>query len=264
MLKVVIVAQISDMHVKRRGHFLHHMPHVARPLRRVMDAITRLQPDLVIATGDLTEGGTLDEYVRLREILSEYAGIPIYLVPGNHDRCEPLRNVFWNHRYLRVSQHGVLFTIETEALRIIALDTSDEGRRGGLLSSARLEWLRRRLAERPDTPTIVAMHHPPFPTRIRSFERQAFRGREEFARLVRANQQVRRIVCGHVHQPLAAMWCGRLCVTAPSTAPTLALHPHSIVPSWEPGGFLVHRYERNAGLSTTLVRLSAQPVALTA
>jgi 3',5'-cyclic AMP phosphodiesterase CpdA len=260
----VIVAQISDMHIKRRGHFLHHMPHVARPLRRVLDAITRLQPDCIIATGDLTEGGTLDEYVRLREILSDYAGIPIYLIPGNHDRSEPLRNVFWNHRYLRESEHGVLFTVEAASLRIIALDSTDEGRQGADLSSARLEWLRRRMAERPGTPAILAMHHPPFSTKIRRFERQAFRGREEFGRIVRANPQVQRIACGHVHQPLAVAWRGTLGVTAPSTAPTLTLHPDSIGLAWEPGGFLVHRLERDKVVRTSLVRLSAKPVALTA
>jgi hypothetical protein len=40
----VNVAQISDMHIKRRGHILQHMPHVSQPLRRVLAAIGRLRP----------------------------------------------------------------------------------------------------------------------------------------------------------------------------------------------------------------------------
>ena len=39
----VIVAQISDMHVKRRGAALQHMAPVARPLRRTFAAIDELQ-----------------------------------------------------------------------------------------------------------------------------------------------------------------------------------------------------------------------------
>ncbi|MBV8089896.1 MAG: metallophosphoesterase [Candidatus Eremiobacteraeota bacterium] len=260
----MIVAQISDMHIKRRGHFLHHMPHVARPLHRTLSAIARLRPDCIIATGDLTEAGTLAEYARLREILNKYTGSPIYLLPGNHDRREALRSVFWDHQYLRNSADGVLFAIERASLRIVALDSSDERRAGGYLDEARLEWLRRCLCERPNTPTILAMHHPPFPTGIRSVERQAFLGREALERIVRAHPQIRRIVCGHVHQPLANAWSGTVGVTAPSTAPTLALHSGALALSWEPGGFLIHRYEQSTGLTTTLIRVAAKPVALTA
>ena len=58
MLEAVIVAQISDMHVKRRGHVLHHMPHVAQPLYRALSAIATLpqQPECIVATGDLAAG----------------------------------------------------------------------------------------------------------------------------------------------------------------------------------------------------------------
>jgi 3',5'-cyclic-AMP phosphodiesterase len=260
----VIVAQISDMHIKRRGHFLHHMPHVARPLHRALSTITRLRPDCVIATGDLTESGTLAEYVRLREILNSHTGVPVYLLPGNHDRREPLRSVFWDHEYLRQSTHGVLFTIEAESLRVIALDSTDEGRSGGYLSEASIEWLRHRLRERRNTPTILAMHHPPFPTGIRSVERQGFRGREELGRVVRMHPQIRRIICGHIHQPFAREWCGTIGVSAPSTAPTLALHPGALGLAWEPGGFLTHRYEPVVGLTTTLIRVTSKAVSLTA
>jgi 3',5'-cyclic AMP phosphodiesterase CpdA len=264
MLEVVVVAQISDMHIRRRGRILHHMPHVARPLHRALDTIARLRPDCIIATGDLTEAGTLAEYERLREILDKHPGIPIYLVPGNHDRGDPLRCVFRDHAYLRESPHGVLFTIEGEALRVVAIDSTDEGTPGGYLSDVRLDWLRRRLRERCNTPTILAMHHPPFPTEIRSFDRQPFHGREELGKIVRANPQIRRIVCGHVHQPLAAPWHGTTGVSAPSTAPTLALHSGALGLAWEPGGFLIHRYERTTGLTTTLIRVAGKPVSLSA
>jgi 3',5'-cyclic AMP phosphodiesterase CpdA len=262
----VIVAQITDMHIKRRGHVLHHMPHVAQPLRRVLTSIADLRPApyCIIATGDLTESGSVAEFARLREILNDHAEIPIYLLPGNHDRCEALRNAFWDHEYLRDSRHGVLYTIEMPSLRIVALDSTDERRAGGFLSEARLEWLRRRLWERRNTPTILAMHHPPFPTGVGPFDRQPFQGREDLGAIARMHPQILRIICGHVHQPLAKLWHGTLCVTAPSTAPTLVVHPRAPRVSWEPGGFLLHRYEQHAGLTTTLFRIAAKPVALTA
>jgi 3',5'-cyclic-AMP phosphodiesterase len=261
----VIVAQISDMHVKRRGHVLHHMPHVAGPLRRALAAIAKLQPapDCIIATGDLTEGGATAEYARLRELI-ESCPLPIYLIPGNHDRADALRSAFAGHRYLFQSPCGICYTIERERLRVIALDSSSEGDSGGWLDRSRLDWLRRCLRERPSPPTILALHHPPFPTGVRRFDRQRFEGRSELATIVETHSQIRRVICGHVHQPLARPWCGTLGITAPSTAPTLTLHAQRSGLSWEPGGFLLHRYERGTGVTTTLMRTSADPIPLSA
>lgn len=256
----MIVAQISDMHVKRRGHVLHHMPHVARPLRRTLAAIANLRPAprCIVATGDLTEAGTPAEYARLRELIED-CPLPIYLIPGNHDRRDELRRAFPDHAYLSHSPHGVFFTIEMERLRVIALDSSDEPENNGFLDSAGLHWLELRLRERPLTSTILAMHHPPFPTGVRRYDRQRFEGRDELAEIVGIHPQISRLICGHVHQPLARRWCGTLGVSAPSTAPTLTLHPHRSGIAWEPGGFLLHSYDFAEGLTTTLMRIEQEP-----
>lgn len=250
----MIVAQISDMHVKRRGYMSPHMPHVVRPLRKAIQAIARLRPrvDCIVATGDLTETGAPLEYRRLRDILSE-SSVPVYLIPGNHDNRAALRAAFPDHRYLHENLFALHFTIESERLRIVVLDSSTPGHSGGSLDDVALRWLDTRLEERPRTPTIVALHHPPFPTGVRRFDRQRFEGRESLGEIVRKHLQIRRIVCGHVHQPIAAVWCGRICVSAPSTAPTLTLSPQRSGLGWEPGGFLIHRLHAGE-LTTTVVR----------
>jgi 3',5'-cyclic-AMP phosphodiesterase len=260
----VTVAQITDLHVRRRGHVLHHMPHVVQPLRRALATIAGLphRPRCIVATGDLTEGGSPEEYWRLREII-EGTPVPIYLIPGNHDRREALRQVFSDHTYLHAYGEAVLFTIELPMLRVIALDTSEGKRRGGYLDSFRLRWLDETLHRRRDVPTILAMHHPPFPTGVRKFDAQPFEGRDALAAIVSAHPQVARIICGHVHQQLLRPWCGALGVTAPSTAPTLVLRPHAPGLSREPGGLLLHRCE-NGAVTTTLVRTASSPVSMSA
>ncbi len=230
--------------MKRRGHVLHHMPHVAGPLRRTLAAIHALpeRPSCIVATGDLTESGTREEYRRLRKILDEFE-IPVYLLAGNHDR------------------RAMQFTIESELLRVIALDSSIPPRRGGYLDEERLNWLVEALRARPRTRTILAMHHPPFQTQVGAFDSQPFAGRERLGAIVRENPQIARIVCGHVHQMLWRPWFGTVAVSAPSTAPTLALHPRGVL-RWEPGGFLLHRYDWNADVTTQLVRVSSEPIAV--
>jgi 3',5'-cyclic AMP phosphodiesterase CpdA len=106
------------------------------------------------------------------------------------------------------------------------------------------------------------MHHPPFPTGMKYFDEQAFEGRVELAAIVRANPQIRRIVCGHVHQVICRPWSGTVGISAPSTAPTIVLHPHRIGFSLESSGFLLHRYDWNGAVTSELVRLPAEPVAI--
>lgn len=258
------VAQITDLHIRRRGHVLHHMPHVVQPLRRALATIAALRhpPECVVATGDLTEGGSPEEYWRLREILAG-SRIPVYLIPGNHDRRDALRAVFHDHVYLHAVDDAVLFTIEYPSLRIVALDTSQGKRHGGYLDPSRLRWLEESLRQRRDVPTILAMHHPPFPTGVRKFDVQPFEGRDALAAIVSAHPQIRRVICGHVHQHLVRPWCATVGVAAPSTAATLVLRPSAPGLSREPGGLLLHRYE-NGGVTTTLVRTASTPVSMSA
>lgn len=258
------VAQITDLHVRRRGHVLHHMPHVVQPLRRALATIGALRhpPHCIVATGDLTESGSPEEYRRLREILAG-SRTPAYLIPGNHDRRDALRQVFRDHTYLHAFDDAVLFTIEFPALRIIALDTSQGKRHGGYLDSSRLQWLEESLQQRRDVPTILAMHHPPFPTGVRKFDVQPFEGRDRLAAIVSAHPQIRRVICGHVHQYLVRPWCATVGVAAPSTAATLVLRPNTPGLSREPGGLLLHHCE-DRGITTTLVRTASTPVSMSA
>ena len=259
----MVVAQITDMHVKRRGFVLPHMPHVIGPLRRALAAIVSLreQPACVIATGDLTEHGQREEYERLRDILAE-VDVPVYLLPGNHDRRAEMRAVFTDAEYLHGQGKAVLFTIESERLRLVALDTSEAPRQGGYLDDRRLRWLDERLGERRDTPTILAMHHPPFKTGLFYFDDQPFAGVDLLGEIVRRHPQVRRIICGHVHQVIERNWNGALAVSSPSTAPSLVVRPNSRGVSLEPGGFLLHRIDDRGVLRTHLVRTPPDVIAL--
>jgi Icc protein len=97
----VLIAQITDTHIRRKGDLLHHMIHTGRELRRSITALNALvpRPAFLVATGDLVERGKASEYRRLRRFLAELR-LPVYLVPGNHDDRDTLRDEFREHRYL--------------------------------------------------------------------------------------------------------------------------------------------------------------------
>lgn len=160
----MLIAQITDMHIRRKGDLLHHMIHTGRELRRCVAAINALPvpPAFVVATGDLVDRGKRKEYRRLHKILAGLS-VPCFLVAGNHDDREGLRETFPEHHYL--PRAGPLsYVVETRPVRLVALDTVRPGRAHGELDAGRLAWLDARLREAPATPTLIAMHHPPFAT----------------------------------------------------------------------------------------------------
>lgn len=63
-----------------------HFAHAARKTLAIVDLDRRLEPDLVICTGDLTALATHAEFEAARELLAPLADDPRFVVtPGNHD-----------------------------------------------------------------------------------------------------------------------------------------------------------------------------------
>ncbi|MGP6158899.1 MAG: phosphodiesterase [Vulcanimicrobiaceae bacterium] len=244
----MIVAQISDLHIVRKGRLLHHMVNTAKYLRRCIARLNALEPrpDVVLATGDLVDAGKPKEYKRLRKILEELKS-PLYVVPGNHDRHEAFREAFADHRYLPAG--AAQYVIDAYPVRLIGLDTTRPGETGGELDEQRLGWLDERLAEAPDRPTLVFMHHPPFKTGIRQLDAAGLRGAEQLGALVERNPQIERIACGHIHRAMQVRWHGTVVCTAPSTAHQFVLELRERRPLGfvlEPPGFLLHIWEEGS------------------
>jgi 3',5'-cyclic AMP phosphodiesterase CpdA len=78
---VRVIAHISDLHFGRVGE---------AALQALHDAISRLRPDLVAVSGDLTQRARAREFEQARMFLDSLAP-PKIVVPGNHD--VPLYNI---------------------------------------------------------------------------------------------------------------------------------------------------------------------------
>ncbi|MFO1160619.1 MAG: phosphodiesterase [Reyranellaceae bacterium] len=249
----MLIAQISDMHIKPPGELLYNRVDTAGFLERAVAHVMALdpRPDIVLATGDLVDGGKAEEYALLRRLLAPLA-MPVHLVPGNHDARDPLREVFADHAYLPGA--GFLqYTIEGWPVRLIALDTLVPGKTYGELCAERLDWLEARLAE-SDQPTILFLHHPPFDCGITAFDgHRLLEGEARLAELVRRHGNVERALCGHVHRPIQARWAGTMASIAPSTAHQATLDLHEGAPlsmMMEPPGLALHWWRSGTGLVT--------------
>lgn len=214
----MIIAQISDTHIMARSSDDEAGARRAENLRRCVADINRQGVDLVIHTGDSVHNGLAEEYAHLREIL---AGLdaPLFLVPGNRDRREALRAAFDDLAYLPKTGDLLHYAIDDYSIRLVALDSIAAGERKGVFSTERLAWLEETLAQAPDRPTILFMHHPPFDIGdhyVGGYRRP--QDAEDLAAVVSRHPQVTRLLCGHVHCAHRTPWGGTVATTMPSVA----------------------------------------------
>jgi 3',5'-cyclic-AMP phosphodiesterase len=239
----MLIAQISDMHIKVGRRKAYQKVDTSAMLERCVERLNSLslKPDVVIATGDLVDYGSVDEYRLLRELLSPIKQ-PLYLIPGNHDERLAMQEVFSDHAYLFEHEDFVLYTQPLGQLQLVGIDTVVTGKGSGLLCSARLDWLDNVLSEW-QKPTIIAMHHPPFDTGIAHMDFVGLDGRTGFEAIVRKHPHVERIICGHLHRSIQARIGNTVASTCPSTAHQVTLDLAPQAPdcfSLEPPAFALH------------------------
>jgi 3',5'-cyclic AMP phosphodiesterase CpdA len=250
----MLLAQISDPHVVPKGRMLFDRIDTPGFLARAFGHLNRLdpRPDLVILTGDLVDRGSVAEYENLRDLLAELQ-VPWSLLPGNHDDRANLRRVLAGRGRLPREGAFLHYCIEDLPLRLIALDTTIPGETGGTLCRARLDWLAERLEERPDQPTVIAMHHPPFVSGLSEMDAINCANSAALGAVVAGHPQIERIICGHVHRPIILRWQGTVVTTAPATAHQVALDLRDGSPtSWimEPPACHLHYWRADTGLVT--------------
>jgi Icc protein len=251
---MTLIAQITDMHIRPSGKKAYGVVDTEAMLRAAVASIAAqpLQPDAVIASGDLTDCGLIEEYELLADCLRPLS-MPIYLIPGNHDRRDNLAKVFSKDGYFPKTGEHLHYTVENLPLRLIALDSIVPGKGNGEMDAPRLAWLKARLDEQPDRPTFIFMHHPPFPTGLQHMDSINCRNGEALGRLLVNYKNIERLACGHHHRSIQIRWAGTIGSVAPSVAHQvlLDLQPHDdAMFTMEPPGYHLHLFEPGTGVIT--------------
>lgn len=199
----MLIAQITDLHVSAEGpgnSLVDTAQHVEAAVAH-LNAMSP-SPDVVVATGDLINDGTVAEYRRLRGLLAPLQA-PLLLIPGNHDDPEAMAEVF-PEQAARVdgAPRPFDYVVDDYEVAIVALDTSVAEQAHGALTRQQVVWLDGVLTTRSQRPVLIAMHHPPFETGIWWMDAMGLDGAADFDIVLRRHPNVGKVVCGHIHRPI--------------------------------------------------------------
>jgi 3',5'-cyclic-AMP phosphodiesterase len=260
----MLICQLTDLHVRPVGRAANRVSDTNMFTERAFRAVSRLnpKPDVVVITGDLTECGLDAEYSQLNHLLRRFLPLPVFVIPGNHDRRGNLRAGLKHLTGVAADPLYVQYAVEDHPVRLVMLDTLVPGAGHGELRFDQLEFLDRTLAAAPDKPTIIGMHHPPFVCGIAHMDRINLRNTPEFTAIVARHRQVERIICGHHHRPIVARVAHAIASISPSVAHQveLSLDPHDTGAFvFEPPAFQLHRWTAADGVVSHTVYVEDFP-----
>jgi len=245
----MILAQISDTHIMASDDPDDRGRGRIEALRRCVADINALepQPDVIIHTGDMTQDGKPSEFLAARQVLADLE-MPYYPTPGNRDGSVPMVEAFEG---LSDEAAFMLYAVEEGPVRLVAMDSLSNTGNKGDFTPEQLAALDGLLAQAPDQPTAIFMHHPPLDVKTAIDPYQYYRpeAAAEFEEVVARHPQLIRLYCGRGHRDYRANLGGIPLSTMPSVAIELRQGTYPDDKSNDPV-YHLHRYTKEAGFET--------------
>lgn len=186
---MVLIAHISDLHVGAEN-FKEDI--LLEAIRQIND----MEPDVVVATGDLTDNGYYLEFLQVASYLSNIES-PLVVVPGNHDA----RHVGYETFEEILGEKRNTINVNDE-LQVIGLDSSEPDLDDGKIGRWQQLWMEKELkkAAEADMYSVIALHHHIIPVPKTGRERNVLADAGDvLCSIVKGGANL--VICGHKHVP---------------------------------------------------------------
>ena len=209
--KATLVVQITDCHLRADQQQAYRGINPHDNLKTLLKKVEELKPDLLLATGDLSEDGSRISYKALHRYFDPL-GIPVLALPGNHDDASLLAETFPGSPVdtIRTSEHG--------PWRIIRLNSCLPGKPEGRLSGKVLAELEHFIIGHDQHPLLLCLHHQPVTIGSPWIDRYRLLDPEALLQLVDHYPNVKGVAWGHIHQVFESDRNGTTMLGGPSSA----------------------------------------------
>jgi Icc protein len=187
-------------------------------------------PDAVLATGDIADDHSSEGYRNFRRALEGF-GVPVFVLPGNHDEPTLMSREFDGaaFQYCGSADFGTWGAV--------FLDTHLPGSPAGNLSAAELARLESELRRFRGRPALVCLHHPPVAVGSAWLDGLGLRNASEFLEVIDGFPDVRLTLAGHVHQAFDQMRGTVRMLATPSTCAQFTPALDSCLMDMRPPGY---------------------------
>ncbi len=206
-----LLLQLSDSHLFAEADGTLLGMNTCESLRRVIELVCQQQPriDLIVATGDLFQDGTLESYQQFRDMTASI-GAPARWIPGNHDEPQIMAHA---------AAHSDLLepVVDVGNWRITLLDSAVPGSVPGYLQDSQLQLLAQALSEAPAVIIWCASPSPQCLSVVRGWTPSACAIPKRCLPCWTAFPKSGQCSGGHVHQEIDRERNGVRLLASPST-----------------------------------------------
>ncbi len=250
---------MSPANIRREFSLVHltdpHVPAEKQLLVRGVDTGSRFaatiaaigalspRPECVLLTGDLSVAGS-PQAARRAVALLRSLRLPVRLTFGNHDDPEALRALLGDRGGELAEKSCQAFDLH--GWRVLLLDSSDLGMKGGFLGPRQRQQLRTELARPPRLPALLFLHHHVLPLGLPWVDPDNLHDWCEFLEILREAGTVRGVFSGHAHQASQQEWSGIPFFVTPSAGYQFCSDPAGPRVSQEPPAYRLIRILENA------------------
>jgi 3',5'-cyclic AMP phosphodiesterase CpdA len=188
------ILHISDIHVGSRA---------ASPIHTALTPLMeRIDPELVIMSGDLTHRGRREQHEGAAAFLRDL-GRPLLVIPGNHDIpswASPARRFTSTFDEFERQWERTEPVYQSDTILAVGLNSVRPWRhQSGALAERQLAWVAEEMSRAPaGALRVVALHHHLLGAPWRSWKPPLSRRTRVLGRLVDAGAEL--VLAGHVHQ----------------------------------------------------------------
>ena len=202
--------QITDTHLLAdpEATFLGISPE--HLFHAIMQDVQQHHPEAqtVIHTGDLAQEAQSVTYQRYLSYMHTHTPYTCFQVPGNHDDLALFP-------FEQALPQPTL--IDLDPWVVILLNSTVSGRIDGFIQNEQLQLLDQHLSQLKDKFVILACHHHPIDMRSHWIDQHKLKNTIELMQILQRHQNIRLVLCGHVHQDSVNVWNNISFFSTPST-----------------------------------------------
>ncbi|WWP43650.1 metallophosphoesterase [Acinetobacter sp. KS-LM10] len=205
-----IIIQITDTHLMDDPEktFVEMNPEIS--FHAVIEDVLEKYPDIdaIIHTGDLAQVPRPETYARYQSYMRQF-NIPFYQTPGNHDDIT---------YFPFVSPDPIPAIINVGDWRIVLLTTAVPHKIDGWIQPEQLSHLKIILEQNKQHPILIGCHHHPLEMKSSWIDHHKLKNTEELTEILATFNNIKTVVCGHVHQDSLNVWRHIKFLSTPSTS----------------------------------------------
>ncbi|MFZ2315122.1 MAG: metallophosphoesterase [Gammaproteobacteria bacterium] len=184
------IAHLSDLHFGTEKPFL---------VEQLIREMNRINPDLIVISGDLTQRATVDQYQAVRNFINAIGTHKVLCVPGNHDISLynlVERLIFPFRKYRRYIHPHIWSVFKNDKVAVFGINSVTPYKTmSGYITNHELDRIKQFFDEQPaDIFKIAVMHH----NLVKSERHKVINDAEKIINVF-AECGINLILSGHIH-----------------------------------------------------------------